>query len=319
MNRTKTLATALALALLTTSGAQAADWPGGPVKLIIPSRPGGGTDIMGRIFADYLQRATGAAVAVINQPEGGGIVAQETVRMAKPDGQTLLFQHTGMLVGIQTGRYDHGMDEFTVLGIAQSYPPQVYAVAPDAPWQNMRELIDDARANPGQYTVGVSMGQATHFIAGTMMMNEDVDLRLVEASAEVDKVAGIQGGHITLGNLGAASARQFVTSGDMRVLCMVDATPDPDYPEFQTCLDQGVNVSWIAPLLVLGPAEIDTGIATKINAVIQTMGEDDQVAQALATADSSFVPYSLEEANEIVQRENTQIGVLARHLGLAAN
>ncbi len=318
MTMTKTLGLALSLALAAT-GAQAADWPGGPIQLIIPSRPGGGTDIMGRIFADYLQRATGSAVAVINQPEGGGVVAQETVRNADPDGQTLLFQHTGMLVGIQTGRYNHDLDEFSVLGIAQSYPPQVYAVAPDAPWQNMREFIDDARVNPGQYTVGVSMGQTTHFIAGTIMMNEDIDLRLVEASAEVDKVAGIQGGHITLGNLGAASARQFVESGDMRVLCMVDPTPDPDYPEFQTCLDQGVDVSWIAPLLVLGPAGIDPEIATEINAVIQAMGEDEQVAAALETADSSFVPYSLEEANEIVQQENDHIAALTQHLGLAPN
>ncbi len=274
---------------------------------------------MGRIFADYLQRSTGAAVAVINQPEGGGVVAQETVRTAAPDGQTLLFQHTGMLVGIQTGRYDHGMDEFSVLGIAQSYPPQVYAVAPDAPWQTMREFVDDARAHPGQYTVGVSLGQATHFIAGTIMMNEGVDLRLVEASAEVDKVAGIQGGHITLGNLGAGSARQYVTAGDMRVLCMVDPVADPDYPEFQTCLDQGVNVSWIAPLLVLGPAGMDPEVAQAINTVIQGMGEDEQVTTALATADSSFVPHSLEEANAIVHQEDEHIAELARHLGLAAN
>lgn len=311
------LAAALALAL-TAGAASAQSWPNGPIQLIIPSRPGGGTDVMGRIFADYLQRHTGTAVAVINQPEGGGIVAQETVRNAAPDGQTLLFQHTGMLVGIQTGRYNHGLDDFTVLGIAQSYPPQVFAVAPDAPWQTMRDFVDDARAHPGQYTVGVSLGQATHFIAGTIMMNEGVDLRLVEASAEVDKVAGIQGGHITLGNLGAGSARQYVTAGDMRVLCMVDPTPDPDYPEFQTCLDQGVNVSWIAPLLVLGPAGIDPAVAETINAAIQAMGDDPQVAQSLAAADSTFVAHSLAEANAIVQQEDQHIAELARHLGLAA-
>ena len=318
MNTTKTLGLALSMALAAT-GAQAADWPNGPIQLIIPSRPGGGTDIMGRIFADYLQRATGTAVAVINQPEGGGVVAQETVRTADPDGQTLLFNHSGMLVGMQTGRYNHSLDEFSVLGIAQSYPPQVYAVAPDAPWQNMREFIEDAREHPGQYTVGVSMGQTTHFIAGTIMLNEGIDLRLVEASAEVDKVAGIQGGHITLGNLGAGSARQFVEAGDMRVLCMVDPVPDPDYPEFQTCLDQGVDVSWIAPLLVIGPAGIDLETATAINAVIQGMGEDEQVAAALSTADSSFVPHSLEEAIAIVQQEDETITALAQHLGLAAN
>ncbi|MBD8892653.1 Bug family tripartite tricarboxylate transporter substrate binding protein [Roseibium litorale] len=317
MTAIKTLAAALAVTLVTVSGAQAADWPNGPIQLIIPSRPGGGTDVMGRIFADYLQRKTGAAVAVINQPEGGGVVAQETVRMAEPNGQTLLFQHTGILVGIQTGRYNHALDEFSVLGIAQSYPPQVFAVAPDAPWKNMREFIEDARAHPGKYTVGVSMGQTTHFIAGTIMMNENVELRLVEASAEVDKVAGIQGGHITLGNLGAASARQFETAGDMRVLCMVDPSPDPDYPDFKTCIDQGVNISWIAPLLVLGPTGIDPEISMEINEAVQGMGEDEQVTKALTAADSSFKPYSLQEADQLVKNEDEKIASLAKHLGLA--
>ncbi len=314
----KTLATLLALALVP-GAALAQSWPNGPVQIIVPSRPGGGTDIMGRIFADYLQRATGASVAVINQPEGGGIVAQETVRSSAPDGQTLLFHHTGMLVQQATGRYEQPLEAFTTLGIAQSYPPQVYAVAPDAPWQTMREFVDDARAHPGQYTVGVSLGGTTHFIAGTIMMNEGVELRLVEAAAEVDKVAGIQGGHITLGNLGAGPAQQYVQSGDMRVLCMVDPVPNPRYPDMQTCIEQGVDVSWIAPLVVWGPAGIDPAVAEQINAVIRAMGDDAQVQETLATADSSFAPYTLAEAQALVAHESETIGALARHLGLAAN
>ncbi|MCB1387968.1 MAG: tripartite tricarboxylate transporter substrate binding protein [Rhodobacteraceae bacterium] len=318
MNPTKTLAAAFALALAATS-AGAQTWPNGPVQIIIPSRPGGGTDIMGRIFADYLQRATGASVAVINQPEGGGTVAQESVRTSAPDGQTLLFQHTGMLVAYQTGRYDHPVSDFTTLGIAQSYPPQVFAVAADAPWNTMREFVDQARAHPGEYTVGVSLGGTTHFIAGTIMMNEEVDLRLVEASAEVDKVAGIQGGFITLGNLGAGSARQYVAAGDMKVLCLIDPTPNPRYPEFETCIDQGVNVSWIAPLVVWGPAGIDPAIADRINAVIRGMGDDATTTEQLASADSSFAPYTLAEADAIIEHENTTIDALARHLGLSAH
>lgn len=317
MTPTKTLLTALALSL-AAGAAPAQGWPNGPIQLVIPSRPGGGTDVMGRIFADYLQQATGTSVAVVNLPDGSGIVAQETVRTAAPDGQTLLFQHTGMLVQQATGRYEQPVDQFTVVGIAQSYPPQVYAVHPDAPWTTMREFVEDARANPGRHTVGVSLGGATHFIAGVIMMNEGVDLRLVEASAEVDKVAGIQGGHITLGNMGAGSARQFVETGQLKVLCMVDPVADPDYPEFETCLDQGVNVSWLAPLVVWGPAGIDPAVAEQINAVIRAMGDNPQVQERLATADSSFVPHDLDEAQAIIARESDMIAALAAHLGLAA-
>ena len=317
MTPTKALLATLALAL--SSGAtHAQGWPNGSIQLVIPSRPGGGTDIMGRIFADYLGQATGASVAVINQPDGGGIVAQETVRTSAPDGQTLLFHHTGMLVQQATGRYEQPLDQFTTLGIAQSYPPQVFAVHPDAPWTTMAEFVADARANPGQHTIGVSLGGTTHFIAGVIMLNEGVELRLVEASAEVDKVAGIQGGHITIGNMGAGSARQFVQTGQLRVLCMIDPVPNPDYPEFQTCMDQGVNVSWIAPLVVWGPAGIPAETAEAINTAIRGMGDDPAVMARLATADSSFVPHDLAEAQAIIARESEMIGALARHLGLAA-
>lgn len=306
---------------LTFGGASAvaADWPSGTIQLVIPSSPGGGTDVMGRIFADYLQRETGSAVAVINQPTGGGAVTQEQVRTSSPDGQTLLFNHTGMLVGMETGRYDQGLDQFTVLGVAQSYPPQVYAVAADAPWETMRDFVEDARENPGRYTVGVSLGQTTHFIAGLVMMNEGIDLRLVEASAEVDKVAGIQGGHITLGNLGVGAARQFQQSGSMRVLCLIAEQPEPAYPEFETCNDQGVDVAWISPLLVFGPAGIDEDTAGQINDAIWGMGDDPRVQEALTAADSSFRPYTLDEARDLVGRESEQIRALAQHLGLAAD
>lgn len=314
----RTLTAAIALAL-SASAASAQSWPSGPIELVVPSRPGGGTDVMGRIFADYLQRAAGVPVAVINQPGGSGIVGQEQVRTATPDGQTLLFQHTGMLVQFATGRYERSLEDFTVLGLAQTYPPQVYAVAPDAPWADMREFVEDARARPGQISVGVSLGGTTHFFAGAIMMNEDVDLRLVEASAEVDKVAGIQGGHLHMGNLGAGSARQFVQAGQMRVLCMIDPVPDPNYPEFQTCLDQGVNVSWIAPLVVWGPAGIDPTVAEAINAAIQRMGDDPTVQERLAAADSSFTPHDLAAAQAILAREDETIRALAQHLGLAAN
>lgn len=317
MTPTKALLAALALAI-SASAVQAQSWPNGPIQLVIPSRPGGGTDIMGRIFADYLGQATGALVAVINQPDGGGIVAQETVRTSAPDGQTLLFQHTGVLVQQATGRYEQPLDQFTTLGIAQSYPPQVFAVHPDAPWTTMAEFVADARINPGQHTIGVSLGGTTHFIAGVIMLNEGVELRLVEASAEVDKVAGIQGGHITIGNMGAGSARQFVQTGQLRVLCMIDPVADPDYPEFQTCRDQGVNVSWIAPLVVWGPAGIPAETAEAINTAIRGMGGDPAVMARLATADSSFVPHDLAEAQAIIARESEMIGALARHLGLAA-
>ncbi|AMY68243.1 Bug family tripartite tricarboxylate transporter substrate binding protein [Frigidibacter mobilis] len=306
-----------ALALCATPMAAAAqEWPDGTIELVIPSRPGGGTDIMGRIVADYLQQALDVPVAVINQPGGGGTVAFEQVRNADPDGQTLLFHHTGLLVNAHTGKYDRSLEDFTTVAIAQSYPPQVFAVGADAPWRTLREFVEDARARPGQLTVGVALGGSSHFIAGELMANEQIELRLVEAAAEVDKVAGVQGGHISIGNLGAGSARQFEQAGQMRGLCMLDPEPDPDYPEYQTCASQGVDITWLAPLVIWGPAGMDPAITERINTAITGMAEDTKVQERLAATDSAFRRYSVAEAEALVAQEDAKIAELAESLQL---
>lgn len=306
-----------ALALCAAPMAAAAqDWPDGTIELVIPSRPGGGTDIMGRIVADYLQQALDVPVVVINQPGGGGTVAFEQVRNADPDGQTLLFHHTGLLVNAHTGKYDRGLEDFTTVAIAQSYPPQVFAVGADTPWSTLREFVEDARARPGELTVGVALGGSSHFIAGELMANEQIELRLVEAAAEVDKVAGVQGGHISIGNLGAGSARQFEQAGQMRGLCMLDPEADPDYPEYQTCASQDVDIEWLSPLVIWGPAGMNPAITAQINAAIAGMAEDAKVQERLAATDSALRPYTVAEAEALVAQEDAKIADLAKSLQL---
>lgn len=317
MKRRTLIGVALA-AVLGAQAALAADWPTKAVQLIVPSKPGGGTDVMARIFADYLGRETGGDVVVVNVAGGGGSVAYNQVMTAKPDGHTILFNHTGLLAGYHTGHSDIGLDDFTTIGVAQSYAPQVYAVAPDAPWNTMKEFVEDARANPGKRTVAVSLGRTTHFIAGLIMMNEDVDLKLLEASAGVDKVAAIQGGHIEMGNLGAGSGKQYEQAGDMKVLCLLDPEPHPAYPEYETCIQQGVNVSWLAPLVLWGPPDMDPEVVQKINTATANMANDAAAQDSLKKADSVFAYHDVAAANALLASEDKKIGVLAQKLGLSA-
>ncbi len=313
----KSLALAGLALTLAASPALAEGWPDKTVQLIVPSKPGGGTDVMARIFADYLGRQTGGDVVVVNVDGGGGAIAYNQVMTAKPDGYTILYNHTGLLAGYHTGHSDIGLDSFTTIGIAQNYAPQVYAVAPDAPWNTMKDFVEDARAHPGERTVAVSLGRTTHFIAGLIMRNEDVDLKLLEASAEVDKVAAIQGGHIEMGNLGAGSAKQYEQAGDMKVLCLLDPEPHPAYPEYETCIQQGVNVSWLAPLVLWGPPDMDPALVAEINAATAGMADDATAQEALAKADSVFVYYDVDAANAMMKAEDEKIAALAEKLGLA--
>jgi len=311
------LAAAVTVVAMTALPAMAQSWPNGPVQIIVPSRPGGGTDVMARIFADYLQSEISSPVVVVNQPAGSGTVAFEQVRTAAPDGQTLLFMHTGMIVNYHTGQYDHSVADFTTIGLAQSYPPQVYATGSNAPWADLRDFVEDARAHPGERTIGVSLGGASHFMAGQMLISENIDVKLVDAATEVDKVAALQGGFIDLGNMGASSAEQYVKAGELKVLAMIDPEPYPKYPQFKTALEEGVDMSWISPLVVWGPPGMDPAIVEKINASFANMATDPTTQERLDKADSAFTYYTVEQANKIISKEDKKIGSIAVKLGLS--
>jgi tripartite-type tricarboxylate transporter receptor subunit TctC len=314
----KLMGAALALALSATS-VVAGGWPEGTVQMVVPTKPGGGTDLMSRIFADYMSRASGGNIVVVNQPAGGGAVAANQVLNAKPDGRTLLFNHTGQIVNYHTGRVPINPADLTIIGIGQSYPPQVYAVAPDAPWDTMKEFVDDARANPGKLSAAVQLGGTSHFIAGLIEMNEGVELKMVEAASEVDKVVAIQGDFIDIGNMSAGSGRQYVANGDMKVLGLLDAEPNPRYAEFVPMMEQGVNVTWLAPLVLWGPPGMDPALVTEINGLIAGMATDPIAQERLAKADSSFVYHDVPATQELIAGEDKKIGALAKTLGLSAH
>lgn len=317
MKKLKRLGAAVALAI-SANVAFAGSWAGNNVQMVVPTKPGGGTDVMARIFADYLSRASNGNVVVVNQPAGGGAVAADQVLKADPDGRTLLFNHTGQIVNYHTGRVDINPADLTLIGIGQSYPPQVYAVSPKAPWNTMREFVDDAKANPGKYSIAVQLGGTSHFIAGLLEMNEGIELKMAEAAAEVDKVAAIQGGFIHIGNMSAGAGRQYQTAGDMKVLGLMDAERNARYPEFLPMQEQGVNMAWLAPLVLWGPPNMDPALVEEINGLIAGMATDPTAQEQLAKADSSFVYYDVPAANALIAGEDKKIAALADRLGLAA-
>lgn len=317
MKALKLLGAAVALTI-SANAAFAGTWTGSTVQMVVPTKPGGGTDLMARIFADYLSRASDGNVVVVNQPAGGGAVAADQVLKADPDGRTLLFNHTGQIVNYHTGRVEINPADLTLIGIGQSYPPQVYAVGPKAPWSTMREFVDDAKANPGKFSIAVQLGGTSHFIAGLLEMNEGIELKMAEAAAEVDKVAAIQGGFIHIGNMSAGAGRQYQMAGDMKVLGLLDEERNARYPEFLPMKEQGVKMAWLAPLVLWGPPNMDPALVEEINGLIAGMASDPTAQEQLAKADSSFVYYDVPAANALIDGEDKKISALAQRLGLAA-
>src|SRR5207253_2068580 len=127
-------------------------WPSRPVRIIVPSPPGDGSDSVARAVADKLTTALGQPFVVENKPGAGGVVGAEQVAHAAADGYTLIMGNAGSH-GINAAvytqlNYDVVRDFAPISLIAQS--PNVLVANPDTKIRSVKDLIDAARADPGK-------------------------------------------------------------------------------------------------------------------------------------------------------------------------
>lgn len=276
------------------------NWPGKQVTLYVPAAAGGGTDIFARIVATYLQEKIGATVTVVNQDAGSGMVAYESVRKAEPDGNTLLFWHTGFYVNYYSGTYDYNPStDFTPIEMFQSGNGQVFVVNGKSEWNDLGDLVEAAKANPGQITYGCQTGGSAQLVAEIFMKATDTQLRLVDAASQTDKITGVMGGNIDMSAITSSAARQYVDNGDLKVLGVVDAIPDPLFPETKTAVDQGYeDLYWTQNLCIFGPAGMDENLAKAINEAVQGITDDQKAKEQMESAKINMTPLNYEDSIE---------------------
>ena len=129
----------------------AQSWPGGPIKLVVPVPPGGGTDTLARAIAAQLQTSLATPVVVENKPGASALIGTEFVARAAPDGNTFLMGYSVLATNkflVPTLPYDLEKDLIPVAYIG--YIPLMLVTSPLLPVSSVQELIALAKANPGQ-------------------------------------------------------------------------------------------------------------------------------------------------------------------------
>lgn len=156
---------AVLAALAAPDGAAPADYPTKPIELVVPFGAGGAADIAARILATGAEKALGKPIAVINRTGGGGAIGYSAVKNARPDGYTLMWNSTAVLTLAHAGNIDFDYRAYEAVCLISTETPTL-AVKKDAPWKDLRELIEHAKKNPGKVRVGNSgFGSATHIAA----------------------------------------------------------------------------------------------------------------------------------------------------------
>lgn len=279
--RTLALATCVAGAVV----AHAQDYPNKPVRIIVPYPAGGTTDIIARLAADRLSQHFKQPFVVDNRPGASGAIGAVAVKQAAPDGYTLVMA-TASSHGINSALnanlpYDAVKDFAPVTKVAIT--PNVIAVHPSLPADNLQEMLALARDKPGELNFGsTSAGGSPHMSAELLKMMAEVDMLHVPYRGAGPMLTDLVGGQITIGFDNLPSTMPFIRSEKVRALAVTTAERWPGAPDIPTVAESGVpgyEVSgWFG---LLAPAGTPREILDQLQAAVAQAMEPEEVRKQL--------------------------------------
>ncbi|MGI6029099.1 MAG: tripartite tricarboxylate transporter substrate binding protein [Candidatus Heteroscillospira sp.] len=258
------------------SSAPEASWPKGAVTIHAASKAGGSTDMHTRFIANAWGPAIDENVVVQNYDSSA--VAFSSVAAMAPDGANLLCMHTGIVDAYLTGATDVSpIDDLEIVAVMQDFGIQAFIAAPDAPYNDFKEMIDYAKEHPGELSCAIATKNATHFMWGSIAQQLGVEFRMVEAANETEKLTNVAGGFISLGNCSAANGKNYEADGKVKVLGLAVNSDDVDtsaYPEYKTLSQQGVDYFMNSYIFLFAPAGTDEATLQAMNASLEKVLDD---------------------------------------------
>src|SRR3954471_20786826 len=208
------------------------DYPARPVRIVVPSPPSGGTDIIGRVLAQHFSKALGQQFVVENKAGAGNMIGIEAVARAAPDGYTLLMVPSTLALNSVLYKkvpYDPVRD-FAPITLAAT-APNILIVNTALPAKSLAEFIALAKQNPGQLSYGTpGAGTSPHMAMELLKSMAGIDLQHVPYRGTAPALTDVIGGQLALMFSNALTARPQIDSGRVRALAVsgpkrIDALP----------------------------------------------------------------------------------------------
>ena len=258
---------ALAAGLAAPRPGHAAGFPERPIRLIVPWATGGSTDAQMRSLAEIAGREFGQPIIIENRPGARGTLgAQTLLTQARPDGYTLSQIHAGVFTHpfmTRSASWD-SLNDFTYILAITGYMSGL-VVRSDAPWQSWGELIADARARPGQISLGTSgVGGLSHLIMAQLMQAEGVEMLHVPYRGVAETTTALLGGQV-MAVADSSGWAPHVEAGRMRLLVVWANDRAKRFPDVPTIKELGHDVGGIAPYGLAGPKGMDPAVVQRLH------------------------------------------------------
>jgi tripartite-type tricarboxylate transporter receptor subunit TctC len=309
-----------ALAVATAGAAFAqAGYPSKPVRMVVPSSAGGGTDIVARIIAPELSKRLGQQVVIDNRPGAGTMIGLEVAAKSPPDGYTLLMGLSTLAINSALYKkvpYDPVRDFAPITQAVSS--ASIIVVHPSVPVKTLKELIAFARARPGQLNYA-SAGTGTYPHMTMELFLSMAKLKMVHipykgtGPAMIDMV----GGQVATMAATILTGMPQIRAGRLRPLGITSAVRSPIVPDIPTVAEAGLpgyeSVQWYG---MLAPARTPKEIVTRLHDDTTRILQQPEIKARFAGDGADPVGSTPEEFTRYIQSELTKWAKVARDAGI---
>lgn len=309
----------LALLVASSQLGQAQQYPAKPLRMLVGYSAGGGADALARLIAAKIADGLGQQVLVENRPGAGATIAAAAVASSLPDGYTIFFADTALLIApaiYQKLSFDPVKSFAPVSGACTT--PLVIAVNNEVKAASVAELISTLKANPGRLSYGSpGIGTVHHLAMETFKRQAGVDIVHVPYKGASAIIPDVISGQLQIGIISAPPALAQSKAGRLRPIALTSPVrvAGADWPALADTLP-GFDAS--PRLFVLAPAGTPAGVVTKLNETLKTALASKDLLDAFS-AQGAFADWSTPQAlGVLMAQESLRWAQVARDAGIKA-
>jgi tripartite-type tricarboxylate transporter receptor subunit TctC len=291
---------AVLLTALFAFSVQAQNFPEKPLKLVVGYAAGGPTDVIGRLIAQDMSATLGQGVVVENKTGANGLIGTLEVKKAAPDGYTLLVTTLSHNVNAILMADKHPYDplkDFTMVSLV-SFLPMVMVAKGDGPFNSVQDVIDAAKAKPGEISYASAGNGGSAHLAGALLATlTHTQMTHVPFRGNAPALTEVMAGRVSFMFYPMIGISEQVAQKRLKALAVTTEKPHPDYPGVPTTAQAGLPgfEEYTQGLGIVGPAGIAQAVVAKLNAAVRASLSKPETEQRLKQLGAIVHPSSPEE------------------------
>ena len=319
VSRTSWMLLLVALVALVALHAHAADWPLGPVRIIVGGAPASGPDLVARMVAERLGPSLGQAVVVENRPGAGGQLAMAALVHSRADGHTLALATMSQAVFnsylFPALAYDPLRDLQPVTTLVTG--AMAIAVHPSFPTKTFSELVEHAKAEPNELVVAMGgNGSPPHLVYLMLEKKGNFKMRAVLYRSGPDALNAVLSGQLQILMEGPALIAPQVAAGKLRALLVTGDRREPTLPRVPTAAELGMQVRGEAWMGLVAPVGTPRWIVARVSQETARIFSTSEVEAQAAKLGFRVYTSSPDAFGQLIRDDHTQWGAAIRELGL---